>query len=299
MTDDKKSVYATTYEVLLGVIKMIAPIAPFISDEMYVKLTGEKTVHIAHFPTSNGNLIDEKTEERMGLVKTLVNLGRGTREKERLKVRQPLSEVIVDGKYEDLIGDLVPLITEELNVKNVVFEKDLDKYMNFAVKPDFKAAGPVLGKDIKEFAGKLEKLDAKELIADVSAGPVKLELGGKEYEITEDFLDVRISAKDGFVVGMENNVFTILDTTLTPELVNEGYVREVISKVQQLRKQNDFEMLDHITISFEADEEVKAAVLDAADHIKEETLADSLVEASGLEKFDVNGHKTGLAVAKC
>ena len=299
MTDDKKSVYATTYEVLLGVIKMIAPIAPFISDEMYVKLTGEKTVHIAHFPTSNGNLIDEKTEERMGLVKTLVNLGRGTREKERLKVRQPLSEVIVDGKYEELISDLVPLITEELNVKNVVFEKDLDKYMNFAVKPDFKAAGPVLGKDIKEFAGKLAKLDAKELIADVSAGPVKLELGGKEYEITEDFLDVRISAKDGFVVGMENNVFTILDTTLTPELVNEGYVREVISKVQQLRKQNDFEMLDHITISFEADEEVKAAVLDAADHIKEETLADSLVEASGLEKFDVNGHKTGLAVAKC
>jgi len=299
MTDDKKSVYATTYEVLLGVIKMIAPIAPFISDEMYVKLTGEKTVHIAHFPTSNSDLIDEKTEERMGLVKTLVNLGRGTREKERLKVRQPLNEVIVDGKYEDIISDLVPLITEELNVKNVVFEKDLDKYMNFAVKPDFKAAGPVLGKDIKEFAGKLAQFDAKELIADVSAGSVKLELNGTEYEITEDFLDVRISAKEGFVVGMENNVFTILDTTLTPELVNEGYVREVISKVQQLRKQNDFEMLDHITISFEADEEVKAAVLGAVDHIKEETLADSVVEAAGLETFDINGHKTGLAVTKC
>ena len=157
----------------------------------------------------------------------------------------------------------------------------------------------MLGKDIKEFAGKLAQLDAKELIANVADGPVKLELGGKDYDITDDFLDVRISAKDGFVVGMENNVFTILDTTLTPELVNEGYVREVISKVQQLRKQNDFEMLDHITISFEADDDVKAAVLGAVEHIKEETLADSVVEAEGLEKFDINGHKTGLAVAKC
>ena len=298
MTDDKKSVYATTYEVLLGTIKMIAPIAPFISDEMYVKLTGDKSVHVAYFPVANKELIDEKTEDRMGLVKTLVNLGRGTREKERLKVRQPLSEVIVDGKYESLISDLVPLITEELNVKNVVFENDLDKYMNFSGKPDFKTAGPVLGKNIKEFAAKLAQLDAKELLANVANGSVKLELGGTEYDITEEFLDVRISAKEGFIVGMENNVFTILDTTLTPELVSEGYVREVISKVQQLRKQHDFKMLDHITISLEADDDVKAAVLGAIDHIKEETLADAVVEATGLDVFDINGHNTGLAVAK-
>ena len=154
-----------------------------------------------------------------------------------------------------------------------MFENDLDKYMNFSVKPDFKTAGPVLGKNIKEFAAKLAQLDAKELLANVANGSVKLELGGTEYDITEEFLDVRISAKEGFIVGMENNVFTILDTTLTPELVSEGYVREVISKVQQLRKQHDFKMLDHITISLEADDDVKAAVLGAIDHIKEETLA--------------------------
>ena len=171
--------------------------------------------------------------------------------------------------------------------------------MNFSVKPDFKTAGPVLGKNIKEFAAKLAQLDAKELLANVANGSVKLELGGTEYDITEEFLDVRISAKEGFIVGMENNVFTILDTTLTPELVSEGYVREVISKVQQLRKQHDFKMLDHITISLEADDDVKAAVLGAIDHIKEETLADAVVEATGLDVFDINGHNTGLAVAKC
>ena len=160
MTDDKRSVYATTYEILVGVAKMIAPIAPFISDEIYVNLTGEATVHTAYFPKADMSLVDKNVEERMDLVRTLATLGRGTREKEKIKVRQPLSEVIVDGKYESLISDLTPLIMEELNVKEVVFEKDLDKYMNFSLKPNFKAAGPVLGAKIKAFGAALAKVNA-------------------------------------------------------------------------------------------------------------------------------------------
>ena len=140
---DKKSVYATTYEVLVGVSKMIAPFAPFLSDEMYQNLTGEESVHLAFFPEADMSLVDEKTEERMDLVRTLVALGRGTREKERIKVRQPLNSVLVDGKYEAVIGDLTPLIKEELNIKKVNFENDLDGYMNFTLKPNFKVAGPV------------------------------------------------------------------------------------------------------------------------------------------------------------
>lgn len=298
MTEDKKSVYATTYEVLLGIAKLIAPIAPFISDEIYTKLTGETTVHTAFYPEADLELIDESVEERMDLVKTLVNLGRGTREQEKLKVRQPLSEVIVDGKYEPIIGDLTDLITEELNVKKVVFENDLDKFMNFTIKPNFRAAGPVLGKNIKAFGQALSEADAKELIAKLSAGPVVMNIGGEDYEITEDYLDVRISAKEGFVVGMENNVFTILDTTLTPELIEAGYVREVISKIQQLRKQADFEMMDRITISLEADDEIKAAVDNSADYIKEETLADSISYTEVADKFDINGHDTGICVKR-
>ena len=282
----------------MGVAKLIAPIAPFISDEMYIKLTGKETVHTAYYPEADENLIDEKVEERMGLVKTLVNLGRGTREKEKLKVRQPLQEVIIDGSYESIISDLVPLIQEELNVKNVVFEPELDKYMNFSIKPNFREAGKALGKNVKEFGKKLAECDAKKLIAEVQGGSVTMNLGGEDYEIPENYLDVRISAKEGFVVGMENNVFTILETTLTPELIDEGYVREIISKVQQLRKQHDFEMMDHIRIYLAADEEIQNAVNGAKEHIMSETLADEIVAKEGIEVFDINGHDTGIAVER-
>ena len=141
LTDDKKSVYATTYEVLVGLAKLIAPIAPFIADEIYTNLTGRRYRTCCLLPEGrHESLVDKGVEERMDIVRALVALGRGTREKERIKVRQPLSEVLVDGKYEAVIGDLTPLIMEELNVKKVVFANDLDQYMNFSLKPNFKAA---------------------------------------------------------------------------------------------------------------------------------------------------------------
>ena len=298
MTDDKKSVYATTYEVLVGTAKLIAPIAPFLSDEIYTNLTGEETVHVAYFPKADESLIDKKVEERMDLVRTLVALGRGTREKERIKVRQPLSEILVDGKYQAVIEDLTPLIMEELNVKKVVFAAELDQYMNFTLKPNFKVAGPVLGKNIKAFGAALAKEDAADVVARLEAGSMTLNLNGEEVEIQKDFVDVRINAKEGFAVAMENNVFTILDTTVTPELAAEGLARELISKVQQMRKAEDFEMMDNIKIFVEADADVKAAVDTFCDYIKKETLAVAIEEASGLETYDLNGHKTGIKVER-
>ena len=125
-----------------------------------------------------------------------------------------------------------------------------------------------------------------------------MEIGGETYEVGEDLLDVRISSKEGFVVGMDNNVFTILDTTLTRELIDQGYVREVISKIQQLRKQADFEMMDEIRISLAADDEIRAAVEGARDFIMDETIAKSIDYADGLPEFDINGHKTGIAVER-
>ena len=298
MTEDKKSVYATTYEVLVGTAKLIAPIAPFLSDEIYTNLTGEETVHVAYFPKANESLIDKKVEERMDLVRTLVTLGRGTREKERIKVRQPLSEILVDGKYQAVIEDLTPLIMEELNVKEVVFAEELDQYMNFSLKPNFKVAGPVLGKNIKAFGAALAKENAADVVARLEAGAMTLNLDGEEVEIKKDFVDVRINAKEGFAVAMENNVFTILDTTVTPELAAEGLARELVSKVQQMRKANDYEMMDNIKIFVEADADVKAAVDTFGDYIKKETLATSIEEASGLETYDLNGHKTGIGVER-
>ena len=299
LNEDKKSVYATTYEVLIGVAKLIAPFAPFIADEMYVNLTGEESVHIAYFPKADEARIDARTEERMDLVRALVGLGRGTREKERIKVRQPLSEILVDGKYEELIGDLTPLIMEELNVKKVVFEKELDQYMNYSLKPNFKVAGPILGKNIKAFGGALAKADAADTVAKLEAdGKITLELNGEPTEITTDMVDMRISAKEGFAVAMENNVFTILDTTLNNELIAEGLARELISKVQQLRKQKNFEMMDKIEILLSADEEVAAAVEAHKDYIMKETLALEIAEGSDLKEYDLNGHKTGIDVEK-
>ncbi|MBQ1229360.1 MAG: isoleucine--tRNA ligase [Firmicutes bacterium] len=300
MTEDKKSAYATTYEVLVGVAKLIAPFAPFLSDEIYTNLTGEETVHIAYFPKADMSLVDAGVEERMDLVRALVTLGRGTREKEKIKVRQPLGEVLVDGKYEEIISDLTPLIMEELNVKKVVFEKELDKYMNFSLKPNFRAAGPVFGSKVKAFGGAMAQVNAAEFVGKMEAeGKVALELDGETFEITKDLVDIRIAAKEGFAVAMENNIFTILDTTLTDELIDEGLARELISKVQQLRKQYDFEMMDNIKITVTADDAVKAAVAKHEDYIKGETLAVAVEFVDTLEtKTDLNGHKSGIEVER-
>ena len=299
MTEDKMSVYATSFEVLVGVSLLIAPFAPFISDEIYTKLTGAETVHTAYLPECNEALIDNKVEERMELVRSFVTLGRGAREKERIKVRQPLGEILVDGKYKSLVADLTDLIMEELNVKSVVFADELGEYMNLSLKPNFKVAGPVLGKNIKQFGDELAKLDAATFVAELDAkGSVEITVAGETVNVPKDFVDVRISAKDGFAVAMENNIFTILDTVLTPELVKEGLAREVVSKVQQLRKQNDFEMMDRIDIVLDADEDVCEAVKEFADYITDETLADTVEFAKAEECFDINGHKTGICVVR-
>ncbi|MEG0391182.1 MAG: isoleucine--tRNA ligase [Anaerovoracaceae bacterium] len=295
LTEDKKSVYRTTYEVLVGVSQLMAPFAPFLADEIYTNLTGEESVHISYFPKADEALIDVHVEERMDLVRDLVGLGRGTREKEKIKVRQPLSEVLVDGKYEALISDLTPLIREELNIKKVVFAKDLGEYMNYTLKPNFKVAGPTLGGKIKAFGGALAKADPADFL---SGEAVTMEIDGETFEITPDMVDVKINAKEGFAVAMENNIFTIIDTSLDRELLDEGLAREIISKVQQLRKQKDYEMMDHIKIFAKADEEVSAAMEKHKDYIMKETLATEIIIKDGLEEYKINGHLTGIDVEK-
>lgn len=300
LTDDKKAVLLTTYEMLTGAALLSAPFAPFISDEIYTKLTGAESVHLAYFPKAEEALIDSELEEKMELVRTIVTLGRGEREKERIKVRQPLSEILVDSRYEAQIADMVQLIMEELNVKNVVFEKNMDTYMDYALKPDFRKAGPVLGGNVKEFGKALAAADAKEVITKLGQeGKIVLSLGGEDTEISEELVDVRVTAKEGFAVGTDRGVFVILDTQLTPELVSEGLARELISKVQQMRKQKDFDMMDNINIAVRCDDESRAAFDEHREYIMKETLAVSLdYTEDALEEFKLNGHVTGIAVEK-
>ena len=274
MTEDKKAVLLTTYEMLRGAALLSAPFAPFIADEMYTKLTGEESVHLAFFPKAEEALIDTDLEEKMELVRTIVTLGRGEREKEKIKVRQPLSEILVDSRYEEQIGDMVQLIMEELNVKAVVFEKNMDTYMNYSLKPDFRKAGPVLGGKVKEFGKALAVADAKQVIARLGEeDKIVLNLGGEDTEIPGDLIEVRVTAKEGFAVGTDRGVFVILGTQLTPELVSEGLARELISKVQQMRKQKNLEMMDNIHIHVNCDEESRDAFEEHRDYIMKETLA--------------------------
>ncbi|WP_373598402.1 isoleucine--tRNA ligase [Paraclostridium bifermentans] len=301
LTEDKKSVYNTTYEILTELCKLIAPFAPYISEEIYRNLTNEVSVHLSTYPKANMDLIDNNLEEKMDLVKNLVTLGRASREATRIKVRQPIQKVLVDGNYEETISDVVDLIKEELNVKEVVFAKDLSEYMNFTLKPNFKVLGPVLGAKMKFFAGALNKLDASEVVPKLEAGEsIAVDIDGEEFNFNKEHVLINISAKEGFNVTMENNLFVILDTTLNETLINEGYAREFISKVQQLRKANDFDVLDNIDINYCSDDEIAKAITEYAEYIKSETLALEInrVEDETIEKHNLNDHMTGIQVIK-
>lgn len=301
LDDDKKAVYNTTYEILVGICKLVAPFVPFISEEIFQNLTDEESVHLAYYPEANLSLIDKELEEKMDLVRNLVTLGRASREAVKIKVRQPLKEVVIDGKYEEQIGDLVPLIKEELNVKELVFEKDLSQFMNFSLKPNYKVAGPILGSKIKSFAKALNELNAHEAVEKLESGQkLILNLDGEDIEIVKDYVLITITAKEGFDVAMENNLFVILDTTLTQELINEGYAREFISKVQQMRKNNGYEVLDNINIYYDGSDEIKAAIEEYEEYIKSETLARSIVRVNddSLEKLDLNGQMTGIRLER-
>lgn len=301
LTEDKKAVYNTTYELLTELCRLIAPFAPYLSEEIYRDLTNEESVHLASYPRANEELIDLELEEKMEITQALVTLGRASREESKIKVRQPVQKVLVDGKYETKISDVVDLIKEELNVKEVVFAADLSEYMNYSLKPNFKVLGPVLGKKMGMFAGALGKLSANEIVPKLEAGEkITVDLAGEAFEFGKDEVLINISSKEGFDVCMENNIFVILDTNLTPELVEEGYAREFISKVQQLRKSNDFEVLDNIDIKFCGDDEIAKAISNFDEYIKNETLALDIerLEDNTLEVFDLNGHDTGIKVIK-
>ncbi|MEN1760011.1 isoleucine--tRNA ligase [Anoxynatronum sibiricum] len=300
-SDDKKAVYNTTYEVLVGVCRLAAAFAPFMTEEIYRHLTGELSVHLSDLPEVNEKLKAPEVEAKMDLVRDLVTLGRAAREKNRLKVRQPLQKILVDGKYESGISHLVPLLKEELNIKEVVFEKSLNEFMNFGLKPDFKNAGPLLGKKIKAFGKALAVLDANEIAPKLEAGEtITLDLEGESTVVTKEMVMIAIDAKEGFTVEMENNRFVILDTTLTDELVNEGLAREFISKVQQMRKNNGYEMMDNIRIIYHGNEVVTHAMTLHREYIMGETLAVSMESTSeeGLEEQNLNGHKTGIRLEK-
>ena len=268
LDNSKMSVYQTTYEVLIGICKIVAPISPFITEEIYQNLTDEESVHLASFPIPDEKLIDEELENKMELVRNLISLGRNAREEAKIKVRQPISEVIIDGKNKKVLADVIDLIKEELNVKEIVFAENLNEYMNFSIKPNFKNAGSILGSKMPEFVKYLNSLKEEEI--NNIRNNMDLEFEGTK--ITEDLIDIKINAKEGFNVATENNNFIILNTTLTEELLNEGLAREFVSKIQQLRKTENFDVEDRINIYIDANKDFINQLMTNMEYIKAETL---------------------------
>ena len=294
----KKAVYQTTYEILMGVCKLMAPMAPFISEEIYNKLT-DKSVHLADYPKCDDSKINELIESRMDLIRDLISLGRNVREETKIKVRQPISEVLIDAKNEELISDLLTLIEEELNVKKVTFIKDVSNYMEFMVKPNFKVAGPIFGPNIKEYSSKLNELSMDEITKLQNGETIKLDVNNNSYDINSELVDIRVSSKEGFNVATLNDNFIILDTNLTKDLILEGIAREMISKVQNIRKENDYNIVDRINLYYKGDEEVDEAVNKFNEFIKKETLAINISVKEGINNsYDLNGHEVFIETEK-
>lgn len=299
MTTSKKSVYMTTYEVLEGLSKLIAPIASYTAEEIYTNLTGNISVHLSDFPVCNEELIDLKLEEKMDLVRDLISIGRNVREESKIKVRQPISEILLDKKKEKVVGELTSLIKEELNVKEIIYTDDLSTYMNFMVKPNFKEVGKIFGKNIKEFSDKLLELSNEDINKLENNESIKMSIDNTTYDITKDMVDIRISSKDGFKAMVVGNNFVILNTVITKELENEGLARETISKVQQLRKTMNFDITDRINMYIDATSEYKENIKDYLDMIKDETLTINVYDKDGIEdKVNINDYEVGFVLEK-
>lgn len=282
---DKKLVYKVTYDILYGVVQMMAPFTPYISEEIYHNLTQgqeEKSVHLTLLLEPDLSMIDAQVENKMDLVRTVVTLGRASREQVQIKVRQPLNSIIVDGANEEIFGDLVPLIKEELNIKEVIFAADVSEFMNYQIKPNYAIAGKEFGKAVGEFAGYLAKADPVEVIDQAESAVLKVVLGGEERTITGEYLDIRVDAKEGYDVSLSGKNFVILDTSLTDELLAEGYARELISKVQQMRKSLDFEVTDNIRVQYQGDDVLAGAIDKYGEMISSEVLAKSLERSEDL-----------------
>lgn len=299
LNNSKKAVYQTTYQVLEGLCRLMAPISPFITEEIYRNLTGCESVHLADYPEADKTKYQDKIEEKMDLVRDLISLGRNAREEAKIKVRQPISEVIIDSKNKSVIGDLVDLIKEELNVKEVVFEDNLATYIKFIVKPNFKEVGKILGPKIKEFQEVLSKLSIDEVNKLRNDEKIVVLLSGEEFTIESGMVDIRVESKEGFDATYKDNNFIVLNTVLTDELINEGLARETISKIQQIRKNNGFDIADRVKVYYEGDNKYTEAIKEFIPVIMDETLAVEFNQGNNLiDSYDINEYTVKIRVDK-
>lgn len=307
MDTNKKAVYRTLWEILIATAKLMAPFAPFMAEEIYQNLTAHAakkvSVHVELYPEADETLIDPDLEANMGLVVDLVSLGRAIRNKVQIKVRQPLTTLMVDQKHQAVLTPVEGLIREELNVKAIAYVNNPDAYVEYTIKPSFPVLGPKYGKLLKGIGGALAQGDAAALVKELrSTGQLNLTVEGSQVVLAEEDVEIRVQEKEGFAVEMGRDNYVILDIKLTTDLIQEGLAREVVSKVQNMRKNSGLDLTDRINLAYVADDEVAAAVQAFRNYVMEETLAVTLERTAeagaGFESWDINGRPAALKVGK-
>ena len=286
MTEDKLSAYQTLYECLVTVTKLMAPIAPFYADRLYLDLTtpavnGERreSVHLTDFPAWDENVIDKQLEERMYLAQTASSIVLSLRRKVNIKVRQPLAKMMIPVADEEQKGNVQAveqLILSEVNVKEMLFVDSANEMLVKRVKPDFKKLGPRYGKIMKKLAAQIQAMESRDIQELEREGTFTLMVEGQEAVITLD--DVEIFSEDvpGWLVGNEGRLTVALDITLTDELQKEGLARELVNRIQNLRKAKGFEITDRITVWLSSIPTLDEAVRENAEYIKSQVLADAI-----------------------
>jgi isoleucyl-tRNA synthetase len=282
MNDDKASAYATLYEVLERLSRLVAPYMPFVADEIYRHLVlpvddkAPQSVHLCDSPESDPGLVDKDLEAAMDAVMQCVTLVRAARNRSRIKVKQPLAGVRLKFRERvegELLSALLKHLKEEVNVKEVSIEDDIADFVSYEVIPKFDVLGPRLGDKVKAVKDELASIDMASIAKIEGGGPITVSVGGKEIELGPDELIVRKSEKEGYLFESDGANSIVLDAGITPELLAEGCAREIVSGVQNLRKKSGFDVTDNVKIYIAGGELTTRAIELYSAHIKSETLA--------------------------
>ena len=305
MNQDKINAYMTLYTALTTVVKLAAPMVPFITESIYRNLVcsvddkAPISVHLCDFPVANEAFIDTELEAEMELVLEIVVLGRAARNASNIKNRQPIGNMYVkaDRQLDDFFKEIV---ASELNLKAVSFKDDMEEYLSYSFKPQFKVLGPKVGKQIGEVKAALAAINGHAAKAELeSTGKLKLTLKSGEVELLPEDVDITMSQTEGFATQRYGNVTIALETTLSQELVEEGFVREIISKLQTMRKENGFQVVDHITVYAAGNDKLVDIMSRNEDFLKKVVLGDKVVYGSTegfVKEWNINGENITLAV---
>ena len=304
LTDEKIGAYVTLYNVLVTLCKIAAPFVPFITEEIYQNLvvnldkTAPESIHLCLWPEVDEKSIDKKLEEEMGLAYKIVKLGRSARNLANIKNRQPLSEMLISVDtlpkyYEDIVK-------EELNVKTIELGAEMSKYVNFEIKPNLPVLGKEYGRLIPKIKEEIAKKNQMDLANNVKSGKTEeIEIDGTKIELNAENLLITMQGKDGFAFSGEGEIGVVLDTHITDELKEEGYVREILSKVQNMRKDKGFEVLDNINLYVSGNVMLEDIIKKNADLIKHDTLTVNIKYNETRENYtetNINGEKLNLDV---